>query len=81
MTGVQTCALPILNNLTVLISKDLNFNMARLLNQLLEVNLRVREGCFRLRARLQKAIHEAYVIVGDSHATATASGHRLMMTG
>jgi hypothetical protein len=62
------------DDLAVLVTEDLKFNMMGIDDQFLDVNIRVSEGLFRLHPCTVKSLHKASFIVGHAHpATATAS--------
>ena len=67
--------------MSVLISHDLKFDVARIENELLDVNVAVSESFFGFAACSVKSLHQARVIMRGTHSAATAAGHRFYHHG
>ena len=70
-------ALAKIDDVAVLIAQDLDFDVARIGDELLDEHAVVAEARFRLRARTGKAFRQLAAAVGDAHALAAAAGRRL----
>ena len=70
-------ALPEVDDLAAFVAEDLEFDVVRFLDVLLEVYVGVAEGLLRLHAGGEETFDEADIVVGGAHAFASATGHRL----
>src|SRR4051812_44620144 len=71
----RTFTLTEMDDAAVLIGHDLEFNVARLLNELLQVTMRYPERIRRFRLRSLQRCQQFGTIVDDAHAAATTSGY------
>ena len=72
----RAIALAQVNGVAVLVGHDLKFDVMRIDDQFLDVNVAVAESLLRFRARGVKAGHEAGLVMRGAHAAAAAAGDR-----
>src|SRR4051812_37599403 len=78
MTALQRAfALAQVNHVAVLVAQHLNFNVARLFNQLLNINFAALEGALGLACGLTDGRLEFGFGIDTAHAFASAAGCRL----
>ena len=65
-----------MNDVAVAVGHDLKFDVVRIDDQFLDVNLGVAERLLRFHARAVKAVHQAGFVVRRAHAAAAAAGDR-----
>src|SRR5450432_3077129 len=64
-----------MDDMTVAVGHDLKLNMARVNDQLLEVNFGVSESLFRLDARALKRLHQTYLVMRGAHSATAPAGN------
>ena len=66
-----------MNDVALGIPQNLVLNMARVLDEFLNVHPAVAEGLFGFRARSVKALKQGHIIMRYAHAAPATTGHRL----
>ena len=69
------------DHVAVTVGHDLDLDVPRPLDELLDVDAALAERLLRLGARLVHRVDEAHVVVGDAHAAAAAPAVALTSTG
>src|SRR4051794_22201177 len=73
----RTITFPEMDHVTVLIGEDLNLDVPRLLDVLLQVDAAVLESVLGLLLSLLESGLERDIVASHAHATAAAAGRRL----